>query len=202
MNNKLSTCWQYLSSFEWYDLGVVGGADDRVILGYWITVASLTKELVTVSRRVSEVLPCLPCLSMIFGPLQSKHSRTWRVSHLDEYVCNVELLNTNCNTITTSHETVSLYYGRTMTGRPRDWQIMHRELFKVVKTTETTGTDKQGPAHRHHRQKTYRNRYNIAYNRLISDHTVSFTVVWWWHSYITLSIWWYAQYHYAITVFC
>jgi len=89
-----------LSSFEWDDLGVVGGADNRVICSDGATVASLTEELLTVGRSVSEVLPRLPCLTVVLGPLQGEHSRTWRVGHLDEDVGNVELLHSRHGTIT------------------------------------------------------------------------------------------------------
>ena len=84
----------YLSAFERDDLGVVGRTDDRVVTSDARAVADVTEELFTVSGSVGEVLPRLPRLTVVIGPLQREHSRPRRVGHLDEYVCHVELLHT------------------------------------------------------------------------------------------------------------
>jgi len=82
-----------LSTFQGDDLGVVGGADDRVVSCDGSTVAGVAEELLAVGRRVGKVLPRLPRLTVVLGPLQREHSGTWRVGHLDEDVRNVELLH-------------------------------------------------------------------------------------------------------------
>lgn len=82
-----------LAAFQWNDLGIFAGADDRVVSHDGRTVTDGAKERMTVAWRVGKVLPRLPCLTVVLGTFEGEYARSRRVGHLDKHVGDVKLLS-------------------------------------------------------------------------------------------------------------